>query len=271
MIVRNELNSPRLKWLSEDEVFNALIDIFKEIKVLTGAIMAEGDDLKIQLRVLNLFLLSHDKFTNLTTNEIRQAFYLNSQGVYDEVHKHYNKKLNAEFVGNVLLSYLKYKKEFYRTHGGELRKLMAPKQISRAVMNERDYRAVIQMHYDYYCEGNTDLIYVSTITYNLLRRYGAIKVHSRQHWRQLIEQAICERERYGNRGLVGKDIGERDRIQRVKEIYKRYRKEWWIPRNEWAMVVHTLRRRQYLVFFETMRYYGIRNIFTEITCTQHCK
>ncbi len=267
-VIRNELNSPMLKWLNDDNLHDELISIFQEIKILTGAIMHTGESLHLQVRVLKLFLLSAPQFITLTTNEIRHAFYLNNQGEFDEVYRHYNKELNAEFMGDVLRAYLKYKQDIYRKTGDEIKAMIdPPAEAPRLVKpSEAEYQMIIQRDYNSYLAGALEFIFVSNGVYSLLRRYGAIQLHSRQHWHKLIGYAISERMRLANASMFKKDAWEKENILRLKGIYDRYQLEGWVPPEEFKMIIHTVHKNQYFRFFKTMQYFNIKNIFTEIKC-----
>ena len=266
-VVRNELNSPKLKWLNEKSLHDELIGIFQEIKILTGAIMHSGDDLLMQIKVLKLFLLSAPQFITLTTNEIRHAFYLNSQGEYDEVYRHFNKELNAEFMGDVLRAYVKYKHDFHKRHSAEIKELIEPAADASAIIQlpEDEYMRIIQDHYSRYLSGSTEFIFPSISIYNLLRRYGAIPIYSREYWHKMIGYAIDDRIKQSRATFFKKDAWEKDNILRLRKIYETYQLEGWIPPAEYRMVIYTLQKRLYLRFLKTMAYFGIKDIFKEIT------
>lgn len=114
-----------------------------EIVLITGGKMY--DDVKDpvmykgQLKSISKLLLY--SFGFLTFEEIVNAFYLNSAGRYGEVHSHYGRELNVEFIGNVLASYKKFKQGIFNEHGDDLVKVIkgelpAPPQ---KVLTEEDY------------------------------------------------------------------------------------------------------------------------------------
>lgn len=66
---------------------------------------------KAQMRQISKFIM--DGYPFLTSDEILNAFYINLKGKYKEIFKDYGKrKINIEFIGQVLSSYVLYKKEF---------------------------------------------------------------------------------------------------------------------------------------------------------------
>ena len=262
----NELNSPQLKWLSDDGVHDKLLDVFMEVKVLTGAILHKpGDDLVKQIEVLKLFIVSHPVFTGLTVNEVRHAFYLNNQGEYEEVYRHYNKELNAEFIGDVLQAYVRYKNRFYRAKGKEVKAIVAPKdQQPVPVTSESEYREMIQQHYCLYLDDKREWVFMPDRAYQLLRNYGAITITSREHWYHLVGKGMNKRAGYGRTSLIGKDGWEKENILKVRRVYEAWEQNGWLPMEEYRMVVHTLRKMLYFHFFETMKYFNIKDIFREV-------
>jgi len=262
----NELNSPQLKWLSDDGLHDKLLDVFMEVKVLTGAILHKpGDDLVKQIEVLKLFIASHPVFTGLTVNEIRHAFYLNNQGEYEEVYRHYNKELNAEFIGDVLQAYVRYKTRFYRLKGKEVKAIVLPKHDTPApVISESEYREMIQQHYCLYLNEQPEWIFMPDKAYQLLRNYGAISIRDREHWQYLVSKAMGRRAAYGRTSLIGKDGWEKENILKVRKVYEVWEQYGWLSIEEYRMVVHTLRKMLYFRFFETMKYFNIKDIFREV-------
>lgn len=242
-----------------------IVEIFQELKILNGVILHTGESLKIQIEVLKMFLVTHPHFTGLTVNEIRHAFYLNSQGEYEEVYRHYNKELNAEFIGDVLRAYVRYKNGIYRLKGKSIKAILNPVEVKPPVMpTEQEYRQMIQQHYENFLAGRRDLVFIAESTYRMLRKYGAILIKSREHYKKLIQQALEIREQYAMSSLLQKDAKEKENILRLRGIYKVWRAEGWIPIDEYRMVIYTVRKRLCFRFFETMQYFNIKEIFKEI-------
>jgi len=246
------------------------MDIISEIKILTGVPLMELKEVGIQIEVLKRFMLSSPQFAGLTTNEVRHAFYLNNQGEYDEVYRHFNKVLNAEFVGDVLRAYVKYKTALYRKKAREIKLLLGPAVERKEVPipNEIELQQMIQHDYNNYLAGSTEFIYLYTGVYKLLRKYGGIQIHSRQYWHKLIGYAIQDRIRISKSTLFRKDVSEKDNILRLRGIYETYEAEGWIPSSEYRMVIYTLQKKLYFRFLKTMAYFNIKDIFKEVKITK---
>jgi hypothetical protein len=255
--------------LTEDEVHNKLIDVWQEVKVLTGAVLYKmGEGLEEQLEVLKLFVASHPQFTGLTVKEIAHAFYLNAQGEYGEVYRHYNKELNAEFVGDVLRAYVKYKRVIYSQSGKAIKDVLNPEaaKVRVALPGEEELQQLVQMHYELYQQGLKDFIVMPVTVYKLMRKYGGISISSKEHWRSLVFYGMRERKYFGEQSTLRKDAWEKERIERARAIYSCYAREGWISWAEYRMVVDTFRKMLYLSVFEAMSYMGVKDIFKEVSC-----
>lgn len=191
LILAAEKNGHKLKWLSDDDQHNSIVDIISEIKLITGAVLYDGDKLVLQHEMLKRFIVTG--FSMLTKSEIVQAFYMNLQGAFQDVHVHYNKELNAEFIGNVLRAYLKWKNTFIRTKGEQVDAVLLP---APKVKREIDY--------DFFKEQvQTDLLYLkfraSTSTmwherkYYTLRKFGYMPFKGLSTWVFFMRQALSEK------------------------------------------------------------------------------
>lgn len=264
-LITNQLNSQTLQSYSNADIQDQLISIFQEIKMLTGAILHSGEDLLLQVKVLSKFIMSHPQFTGLTTNEIRHAFYLNCQGEYDHVYRHYNKELNAEFIGDVLLAYLKYKNIVQKRIIGTVKAIIDPSEGKPIVMpTEQEIRDCIQQDYEILKKGTIDLIFFAWSKYKLLRRYRVVSIQSREYWWKLYYYAMEQREMYGRRPLSRLDEWEREKVVEVAKIYKAYRDHGHIPFTEHLTIVNLIRKNLYLTFLKEMAAQGINDIFNEI-------
>lgn len=264
----NELGSLPMKLLSDTEQHDMLIDLFKEIKLLTGAVLHSGEELLYQVNVLKMFLTSHPKFTSLTIPELRHAFYLNSQGEYGEVHKHYNKELNAEFVGAVLLSYLRYKRSIYARNGQVISSVLAPAEVVKhSPLTEKQLQQIIQQHYDLYLNGDTEYIYLLDSVYYLLRKYGAICYESRLDHDARYFTCMDARARESKRR---QKRYEDETALEQRHIYSHWGTDKFtgVPKDERIAIRHLLRKRMYLQFLKRMQYFGIHDIFKEVYCVK---
>lgn len=263
-VVRNELNSPTLRWLSEDDRWDELVDIWAEVKLLTGALLHEGKMLHVQLRMLERFIASDPKFYSLTTNEIRHAFYLNNQGRYAEVFKHYNRELNAEFVGSVLLAYVKYKAMLYTRAGADIKGLLNPAPSKPVVeITNADWMEYIQQDYDRYRTGQANLIFNCSAKYIILRKRGLIPLSSRKKWWEWYRNALMSLE---NKLRLETGGSEGQRITRGRQIeaWELVRETGIIYRSDHLSVIFQMRRLMYLQFFELIADCAIVNVFTDI-------
>lgn len=108
---------------------NSLRTVIAEICLLTGLETYSEEKQKemyqLQMRVISKFILNG--FSFLTPKELINAFYLNLQGKYGDVLKQYgvDKKLNCEFIGQVLTGYTNYKSEYINTNP-DLLKIIQP-------------------------------------------------------------------------------------------------------------------------------------------------
>jgi hypothetical protein len=260
----NEVSSPCLRWLSDDELHDELLGIWQEVKVLTGAVLyVPGEGLEEQMEVLKQFVMGNPGFMALTVSEVRHSFYLNMQGEYGEVYKHYYAPLNGEFVGSVLLGYLRYKHGLYSRHGVEVRKLVEVRK-ERKVWTDAELMDLVQTHYELYKNGHYELIVLPWSVYKLMRNVGGIRIKDKGHWGRCVYSGMGRREAYGRQSTARKDAWERENILRVRAIYALYHEEGWIPRSEYRVVVETFRRQLYLGFFNVMQYFGVKEIFKEV-------
>lgn len=114
-----------------------------EIVFITGGKMydekSEKDMYIIQLQTISKFII--DSFHFFSFEEIVQAFYLNSAGKFDEIHSHYGREMNIEFIGKVLSAYQKYKQALYNQHGPELIKSIKGElpPPPTAILTDEDY------------------------------------------------------------------------------------------------------------------------------------
>lgn len=263
-VLRNQLASPKLKTLTADEFHNMFVDLLKEIKVLTGAIIHGNEAKKDQLAQLNglkLFVGTSHKFMNLTVKELRQAFYLNNQGELDEIYKHYNKPLNAEFMGSVLSAFLRYKAKFSDTIP-EVLYLLRPKQEVPKVTDEM-LRHMIQQDYELYRAGQYDNIFNASLKYLYLRRIKALQLTSRKKWWDWYWRAV----EYRINRLKQKAATKAENQQRniLLEAYDKFLEEHLIDRAEHRLIVHLARRLMYFRFFDLLAGAAITHVFEDVS------
>jgi hypothetical protein len=107
MVIQTERAGSKLKSLTKDEARNSTIHIMKEIKNVSGCILNDVDKLDAQASTIQFFLVTG--YGEFTAKEIIHAFFLNAQGKFEEVYRHYNRELNCEFIGDVLNAYKRFK------------------------------------------------------------------------------------------------------------------------------------------------------------------
>lgn len=114
-----------------------------EIVFITGGKMydekTDKDLYAIQLQTISKFLINSFHFFSF--EEIIQAFYLNSSGKFDEIHSHYGREMNIEFIGKVLSGYKNYKQGLYNQHGSELVKAIKGEleEPPSPILTDEDY------------------------------------------------------------------------------------------------------------------------------------
>lgn len=114
-----------------------------EIVFITGGKMydekTEKDMYTIQLQTISKFLVNSFHFFSF--EEIVQAFYLNSSGKFEEIHSHYGRELNIEFIGKVLAGYQKHKQSLFNQHGPELVKSIKGElpEPPQKILTDEDY------------------------------------------------------------------------------------------------------------------------------------
>ena len=126
---------PKIKSLNEDQYFVAINAIVAEVCLLCGleTYDAKADEVmyKAQMRQISKFIM--DGYSMLTPDEILNSFHLNLQGKYKEIFKDYGKrKINCEFIGQVLSAYVVYKKD-YMIANEDLEKVLYPDPEQKAI------------------------------------------------------------------------------------------------------------------------------------------
>lgn len=253
-----------LRTLQFSDLSSKVVDIISEVKILTGAILYTGNELRLQVDVITRFFMSNMAFATLTTNEILHAFYLNNAGEYDQVYRHYNRELNAEFIGDVLLAYIKYKRRLYERV--DIKALIDPPKETPVVLmpSEEEYRQFILQDLNFYKNGDTDFIFCTPAKYKLLRQLGYIEIYSRHYWNKAYYMSMGERIRFSESPLIRLSRQERDRVLKLRDLYAEWKKTGVIPVSEHRILVHNTRRNLYLWMLGCLSACGINNIFSEV-------
>jgi len=274
-MIRNELNSPKLFKLNDDQLNDGLCKIWMEIQMLTGASMYPDDGsqlLDIQLRMLNRFLMSNPKYSRLSLTEILHAFYLNNQGEFADsapagsggVFRHYNKELNAEFIGDVLNAYVRKKSKMYGEKMTDLWRVLDPPVEQKIVLSSEDWQAFIQDDYNDYRAGDTNKIFNTSPKYCYLRRCELIKFSSKKRWWEWYKACLEHRERRARIKAAHAKYTSKRELDLEVEMYRAIHETGMIPKHEHRNVISTMRRLAYLKFFEIISSCAINKIFEEI-------
>jgi len=187
-VAKLERSGQKLQLLSDDDAFNAVADLVSEIKLITGAIMHEGDKLELQLEMIKRFIVSG--FGNLTKPEIVQAFYMNLQGQFEDVYVHYNKELNAEFIGNVLRAYLRWKARLVNDKGHKIQQLLKSEKPVKRDIDYEFWKELIQKEYEVLkAKGVSDQLWHDR-KYYTLRKYGLLYFIGLDTWFYFMKKAI---------------------------------------------------------------------------------
>ena len=146
-VVVNERNSLAISQLHSDSYHNEVVDFISELKLVAGVILHEGQTLMFQTEMIKRFLLTG--FPHLRKTEMVEAFYLNSTGKYWEPYVHYNKELNAEFLGNVLRAYCNFKRRFLKEKSDKILNVINPPKREPRVINYDNWKEIVQGDLDY--------------------------------------------------------------------------------------------------------------------------
>ena len=265
----NELNSPRLCWLDEDDLHDTIIELLQEISLLTGAEVYEQQfkNLALAKTIENLFR-NNPKIMNLTITEVRNAFYLNHNGTYDKVHTMYGKPISADYIGNVIRDYLEYKLRPLDKQWAIDKLLNPPPEKPIPIYTDADYKKMIQDDYVRHQRGDTDMIFNIEKKYVLMRRLNIIIIPSRDAWAKWYNLALKKREWAVKQERPLNDA-ERLKKKNALDIYEAIRETHIIPKQEHFSTVLMLRKLVYFRFFELMADANIVDIFNEITCSQY--
>jgi hypothetical protein len=250
-----EKSGKKLQWLSDDDSYNEIIDIITEVKMLTGALVYSGKEFEIQAEMLQLFIVSG--FGMLSKSEIVYAFYLNLQGQFDEVYVHYNKELNAEFVGNVLRGYLKYKKIFLRQKRDSIITLLEPPKMEKYEIDYDFWKELVQQDLDYLKNINKDSTLWNVRKYYTLRKFGLMPFKGKSTFFYFIKKAI------GNKYFLlnlPQNTNYRNyeftSVMQLRSIFK--------TSQDYHICIEDARKLSYWYVLQTCADFGINNIWQDV-------
>lgn len=267
-MLKNQLNSIRLRDLSDEEYHDTVVNLMAEIKMLNGAVLHKSEVvdgvnmLQQQVETMKMFLASNFRFTALTVSELRHAFFLNAQGEYEEVYKTYRRELDAEFVGQVLRAYLQYRRPLDQQAEAIKGKLKG-KLLPVAVPCTDDWKRIVQRHYDMYRNGDREMIFVYPGEYYFLRRIEAIRYTSRKKWGEWYLRALNQRftEAMGRDAVT---FEEKEDKERRRSMYMRIADTGIVPRDEDVQVICRMRKMVVLKFFELLADCNIHDIWADV-------
>lgn len=268
-ILKNQLNSQRLRDLSDSEYHDTVVNMMAEIKMLNGAILHKSEVvggvnmLAQQVETLKMFIASNFRFTALTVSELRHAFFLNAQGEYDEVYKTYRRELDAEFVGQVLRAYLQYRRPMDQQAEAIKGKLKGKLLLPVAVPCTDDWKRIVQRHYDLYRNGDWEMIFVYPGEYYFLRKIEAIRYSSKKKWGEWYMRALTQRF---NEAMAMDAITfeQKEAKERRRSMYLRIFDTNVVPRDEDTQVICRMRKMVVLKFFELLADCNIHDIWADV-------
>lgn len=272
LIFRNEYGAPPLTWLSDTERWERLNKLWAEVSMLTGAVMyADNYSRSLQQGMLETFIMSNAKYAGLTLDEIRHAFYLNTQGELADsappgsggIIRHYNTELNAEYVGAVLKAYITKRARIHAEKGDDVQQAMrltgeAPQPPE---ITADQWQQMIEDDYQRYCRREVNMILNTSPKYIFLRKCGLIRFSSKAKWHEWYREALRTRGRAARAGLV-KQFADRIVSEKAISMYEAINTCGVVPHYEHESVLLEMRRLVYLKFLEISETRGREAVFS---------
>ena len=261
----NELNSPRLCWLSDDDFHNKVVELLQEISLLTGAEVYESDwKNEMLVRTIENLFKANYAIMNLTVTEIRNAFYLNHNGTFGRVYTMYGKPISADYIGNVISDYREYKLRPIEKQWAIEKLLNPPPPEVIPVYTIEDYKKFIQQDYENWKNGNKNYIFLVYEKYVLLRKFALIIYPNKESWLAWKKKAVARIE-YNVINKIPLSKIEKQEKKKQLQIYQKIRETNIVPPEENISVIHMMRKMVYFRYFELMQQSGIVNIFSEVS------
>ena len=264
IIYQNELSSPRLSFLTEDELHNTILEFLQEISMLTGSDVYDTDYKNAMLaKTIQNLIDSNPRIQALTVAEVRHAFYLNHGGLFSKVHTMYGKPISADYVGNVLNDYMHFKLRTMEKQWAIQRILNPPKPKEKVIYTIEDYKKFIQEDYQLYLDGKADIISFYSKKYFALRKLKIIIYQDKQMWWSWYSFAIAHRER-GIRAIQA--VNEFDRNKKLEKLsmYEQIKKTNLVPKSENRSIINTMRKQVYLRIMKLLADADVKDIFSEV-------
>lgn len=258
--IANQILYLRLAEMNKTDQYNSIVDLVSEIKLLTGAIVysKESGLLQAQLEMIHRFLATG--FSTLTKQEIVHAFYLNNQGHLDDVFRHYGKELNAEFMGDVLRAYMRYKKEIAKSKGAQLARILRPQVHIKQDVDYQAWKEIVQADYNHFKQHRTDPGMWHKRKYYTMRKYGLLPYRNVSGWIYFMKQAMV----MGRGGLrIPSQANLKDyKITSVQQV-----RDLFTTSEGFHRCVDISRQLAYGHAFGAMTACGIHDIWNEIKTT----
>jgi len=261
-IFLNEVQTPRLNWLSDDGYHNAIIDIITEIVFISNApLYPDGSPEQLaQLEVLKKFLITSPRFGQMHAGDIVHAFYMNEDGGHWDHIKHFNNFLSCEYVGAVLNPFLRFKQRM------EPKRKLLMKSLPQPLL------AAIPFYGPTYWEGeiNTDLLLINAgnpgkifnieTKYKYLRKINFIKIRSLAHWYRWMGYTIGQLKERESRKPTKTEAQILEK-QKLVAMYGEMIQTNSIPRHEISRIVFQTRREIYLQHLKRAADSGTTDLF----------
>lgn len=267
-IFLNEVQTPRMNWLSEDGYHNTTIDILTEIAFISNApLYPDGPEQLAQLEVLKQFLITSPRFSQMHAGDIVHAFYMNEDGGHWDHVKHFSKFLSCEYVGAVLNPFLRFKQR------------MEPKRKMLLKSLPQQFLTAIPFYGPVYWEGeiNTDLMLMNAgnpgkifnieTKYKYLRKSNIIRIRSMAHWYRWVGYTIGQLKERESRKPTKTEAQTLEK-QKLVAMYGEMIQTNSIPRHEIPRIIFQTRREIYLQHLKRAADQGITDLFNR---SQHAE
>ena len=250
-----ERSGRKLRSLNENEAHDVIVDLVSEIKLVTGSIVYQGDMLVAQLEMIKRFLLSG--FSMLTKEELVEAFYMNLQGAFEEVYVHYNKELNAEFLGNVIRAYVRWKAVLLKENSKLLSVLLSPVKREINVIDYDIWKEMVQRDLMYLNGQEAQATLWHSRKYITLRRFGMMPFKGKSSWFYFVKKAIAT-GKYPLNLPPGSNINAY-KFRNTEQVFKLFR-----TAQAFHICIEHARKFAYWYVLNVCHECGINSIWTEI-------
>lgn len=160
--------------MDDTELQSTVKSFCQYVTVLTGCHIETAATL-VTLKVIKNFLQSQWPF--LTAKELQTAFELNCTGQHWPIVQHYNRQLNCDYIGQVLVAYNEnYRRRIVpiivQTQNDAIRLLSQPKP--KQDVTDKDRQQILQMAYETYLRNPNMPLYGIRTLHGYCVRFGLI-------------------------------------------------------------------------------------------------